>query len=70
MGMMENMCAAKSYVCYFYDKYRGRIAIGVGYTVDMSEIYPFVFQDEKNEFIGVIAMDAIPNEEVDLPFIS
>ena len=60
---MVNMCAAKSYVRYFYDKYQGRVAIGVGYTSDLSEIYPFVFQNEKNESVGIVAIDAIPDEE-------
>lgn len=60
---MKNRCAAKSYVCRFYSKYKGRIAIGVGYSGDMVEVYPLVFQNEKNEFIGIIAMNAIQNEE-------
>ena len=60
---MVNMWAAKSYVRYFYDKYQGRVAIGVGYTSDLSEIYPFVFQNEKNESVGIVAIDAIPDEE-------
>jgi len=60
---MGNMFAAKSYVRYFYDKYHGRVAIGVGYTSDLSEIYPFVFQNERKESIGIVAIDAIPNEE-------
>jgi hypothetical protein len=61
--MMGDICAAKSYVRYFYDKYQGRVAIGVGYTSDLSDIYPFVFQNEKEESVGIVAIDALPNEE-------
>jgi hypothetical protein len=32
------------YVNYFYEKYESRVAIGVGYNQDLSEIYPFVFE--------------------------
>lgn len=62
-SMMGDMCAAKSYVRYFYDNYQGRVAIGVGYTSDLSDIYPFVFQNEKNESVGIVAIDALPDEE-------
>jgi len=60
---MGTMCAAKHYVRHFYSKYHGRVAIGVGYASDLSEIYPLVFQNEKKESIGIVAIDAIPNEE-------
>jgi len=60
---MGNVCAAKNYVRYFYDKYQGRVAIGVGYNDDLSEIFPLVFQNENNESIGIVAIDAIPNEK-------
>jgi hypothetical protein len=61
--MMGNMCTAESYVSYFYDKYHGRVAIGVGYTTGLVEIYPLVFQNKNKESIGIVAMDTIPDEE-------
>jgi len=60
---MDTMCAAKDYVRYFYNKYQGRVAIGVGYTEALAEIYPLVFKNEDKESIGIVAIDAIPNEE-------
>jgi len=57
------MCAAKKYVRYFYEKYQGRVAIGVGYSEDLSEIIPLVFQNENNEAIGIVAIDAIPEDK-------
>ena len=33
------------YVNHFYEKFEGRVAIGEGYSQDLSEIYPFVFED-------------------------
>lgn len=60
---MGNMCAAKNYVRYFYEKYQGRVAIGVGYANDLSEIYPLVFKNENKESIGIVAIDSIQNEE-------
>lgn len=61
--MMGNMCAADKHVRYFYNKYQGRIAIGVGYTNDLAEIYPLVFQNKNREAIGIVAIAAIPDEK-------
>ena len=44
------------YVNYFYEKYEGRVAIGVGYNQDLSEIYPFVFEDTAGKSIGLVAL--------------
>jgi hypothetical protein len=44
------------YVTHFYKKYGGRVAIGVGYDQDFSEIYPFVFEDTDGKSIGVVAL--------------
>ena len=44
------------YVDYFYDKHPGWLAISVGYNLDMSEIYPFVFSTVKGRSIGVVAL--------------
>jgi len=32
------------------------VAIGVGYNQDLSEIYPFVFEDTAGKSIGVVAL--------------
>jgi hypothetical protein len=53
------MSNANDYVNHFYDKYHGRVAIGVGYNHDLSEIYPLVFQNTDGESIGLVALGAI-----------
>lgn len=44
------------YVNYFYEKYEGRVAIGVGYDQNLSDIYPFVYEDIAAESIGIAAL--------------
>ena len=44
------------YVDHFYKKYEGRVAIGAGYGPDLSEIYPFVFEDSAGNSIGIAAL--------------
>jgi hypothetical protein len=51
------------YVDYFYDKYEGRVAIGVGYTNEFSEIFPLVFQNGDGESIGIVALGAIASDQ-------
>ena len=51
------------YVDYFYEKYQGRVAIGVGYGNDLSEIFPFVFLDDSGEAIGIVALGVIHDIE-------
>ena len=60
---MGRMSAAKDYVNFFYEKYPGRVAIGVAYDHELSEIYPLVFKNENNESIGIAALGAVPDEE-------
>lgn len=60
---MDKISSAERYVRYFYEKYFGRIAIGVGYTNKFEEIFPLVFQDNKDDSIGIIALDVVPDEE-------
>jgi hypothetical protein len=50
------------YVNYFYGKYHGRVAIGVGYNQDLSEIFPFVFQNANGDSIGIVALGVLPEE--------
>ena len=44
------------YVNYFYEKYEGRLALGVGYDQNLSEIYPFVYEDIAGKSIGIVAL--------------
>ena len=53
------------YVNFFYKKYEGRVAIGVGYYQDLSEIYPFVFEDTDGNSIGVVALAVYTHENID-----
>ena len=52
----------QDYVNYFYEKYEGRVAIGVGYDESLSEIYPFVFEDAAGRSIGVVALGVCTHE--------
>jgi hypothetical protein len=57
------------YVNYFYEKYEGRVAIGVGYAPNLSEIYPFVFEDADGNSIGVVALGVYTNENINYAHI-
>ncbi|MBU1172753.1 MAG: hypothetical protein KKD44_24610 [Proteobacteria bacterium] len=50
------------YVDFFYEKYQGRVAIGVGYDQDLSEIYPFVFSDTGGASLGGIALSPLSQD--------
>ena len=58
------MVQENDYVNYFYDKYDGRVAIGVGYNQDLSEIYPFVFEDTDGKSIGIVALGVMTYENI------
>jgi len=49
------------FVDYFYQKHQGRIALGVGYNQNMSEIFPFVFENSEGELTGVVALGVLAN---------
>lgn len=51
------------YVDYFYGKYQGRVALGVGYDQNFSEIYPFIFQNAYGHPIGIVAMGIVDTGE-------
>ena len=53
------------YVNFFYKKYEGRVAIGVGYNQDLSEIYPFVFEDTDGNSIGIAALAVYTHKNID-----
>ena len=59
MGIQENR-----YVDFFYNKFKGRVAIGVGYGQDMLEIFPFLFEDEDGQSLGIAAMAPLFNDEI------
>jgi hypothetical protein len=48
-----------AYVGYFNERYDGRVAISVGYSDKMAEIYPIVFQNSAGESIGIVALDVL-----------
>ncbi len=58
------MDAEHDYVNFFYNKFEGRVAIGVGYDQNLSEIYPFVFEDTVGKSIGIVALGVYPHENV------
>ena len=49
----------QDYLDYFYGKHRGRAALGVGYNQNLSEIFPFIFQNIHGTPIGMVAMGAV-----------
>ena len=57
------MSQESDYVEYFYDKFDGRVAIGVGYNMDLSEIYPFVFENTAGNSIGIVALGVFKRED-------
>jgi hypothetical protein len=57
------------FVNYFYQKYEGRVAIGVGYGQDLSEIFPFVFEDTDGNAIGIIALGVHSDENINYAHI-
>lgn len=62
-GLIEvKMTNENEYVNYFYSKYHGRMAIGVGYNQRLLEIFPFVFENTKKESIGVVALDVVTDD--------
>lgn len=59
MGTQEDR-----FVDGFYKKYKGRVAIGVGYAQDMVEIFPFVLEDDDGKALGIIAMATLSTEQL------
>lgn len=39
------------------------MAIGVGYNKDLSQIFPFVFQNKQDESIGIVAIGTVPGDD-------
>lgn len=51
------------YVSYFYKRYQGRVALGVGYDQNISEIFPLVYQTSYGESIGVVALGVVADNK-------
>ena len=68
------MTKATEYVKHMYSKFEGRAAVTVGVNCDSETIYPFVYENNRQMPIGLIAMsvdDDISNSaEVDVYHIS
>ena len=58
------------YVNNFYMTYEGRVAIGVGYNQDLSEIYPFVFEDSVGNSNGIVALGVYSREDINYVHIT
>ena len=58
------------YVNHFYMTYEGRVAIGVGYNQDLSEIYPLVFEDSAGNLNGIDALGVYSREDINYVHIT
>lgn len=58
------MAQEHEFVKYFYERFEGRVAIGVGYDQDLFEIYPFVFEDPAGNSIGIVALGVYRHERI------
>lgn len=58
-----NVSKESEYVNYFYGKYHGRVALGVGYNQYFSQIHPFIFHDKDGRPIGIVAMGIITGKK-------
>jgi hypothetical protein len=54
MGRQEDR-----YLNCFCRRYPGRVAIGVAYSQDMTEIFPMVIDDDQGNVLGIVAMAAL-----------
>lgn len=59
MGQQE-----RRYVKEFYRRYAGRVAISVGYTQEMAELFPFVLENNQGKALGIVAMATLTNKEM------
>ena len=59
MGLQENR-----YVNCFYDRFPGRIAIGVGYNQEMMELFPIVVEDDQHNVLGIVAMATLSTNDM------
>jgi hypothetical protein len=66
---LKTMTAEQRFVDHLYQKYEGRVAIGVGYDHNLSEIYPFVFEDSDDHSIGAVALGVIQAENLEHVYI-
>ena len=59
-GSMEK---GNQYVNNFYEKYEGRVTIGVGYGKNLSEFFPFIFTNTAGDAIGIVVLGVVPESE-------
>ena len=59
MGIQESL-----YVDCFYQRFHGRIAIGVGYSQEMAELFPIVMEDDQKKALGIVAMATLSNDDL------
>ena len=59
MGTQEDR-----FVDYFYDRFKGRIAISVGYAEGLVEVFPLVLEEGDGQTLGSIAMATLSNEQI------
>ncbi|MDJ0885593.1 MAG: hypothetical protein QNJ48_15610 [Desulfobacterales bacterium] len=45
-------------------RYPGRIAIGVGYSQGMEEVFPIVIDDDRGDVLGIVAMAAMEHDNI------
>lgn len=50
------MNKAQSYIEHFYSKYKGRVPFRAGCAGGFSFVYPFVYEDESGNSIGLVSM--------------
>ena len=50
------MIPESKFVRYFYQTYKGRVALSAGYDQKLDEIYPFVFENSDRHAIGMVAL--------------
>jgi len=51
------------YVASFHKRFQGRIAISIGYSAEMVELFPIVIEDEQKRALGIVAMAAMSTAE-------
>ena len=59
MGQQENR-----YLKFIYDRYPGRVAIGVAYSQEMNEIFPVVIDDGHGQILGIVAMAVMVHDDI------
>ena len=59
MSQQENR-----FINCFYQRYPGRVAIGVAYSQEMNEIFPIVIDDDQGNVLGIVAMASMTHDSL------